>query len=100
MLKIFTRSQHFIICTYFEYLQYEFRGLDMLDDYDDNETFESIAGDRPDDIISDATGEPEDVSEFKFAKYAATYFTAQMSHSFLRRQIREPLLHHDEETDR
>ena len=51
-----------------------------------------------DDSISLGTTGAEDVSEFQFEKFAATYFIAA-GHSFIRKQLRQPLLHHEEETD-
>ena len=42
----------------------------------------------------------EDLSEYTFIKFAATYFVTTITSNFSKRQIREPLLHHDEQIDR
>ena len=84
------------------------------------------------DYVREVAGDQEDLSDYKFSKFAATYFTASVMHSYLRkpehtlfsfillfdffpeffdifcvfcssekrRQIKEPLLHHDDEADR
>ncbi|XP_034723694.1 myosin VIIAa [Etheostoma cragini] len=43
--------------------------------------------------------EEEDLSEYKFAKYAATYFQGTTTHSYVRRPLKQPLLFHDDEGD-
>ncbi|XP_053417741.1 unconventional myosin-VIIa [Nycticebus coucang] len=41
----------------------------------------------------------EDLSEYKFAKFAATYFQGTTTHSYNRRPLKQPLLYHDDEGD-
>ncbi|XP_068601994.1 unconventional myosin-VIIa-like [Brachionichthys hirsutus] len=41
----------------------------------------------------------EDLSEYKFTKYAATYFQGTSSHTYVRRPLKQPLLFHDDEGD-
>ncbi|XP_066268057.1 unconventional myosin-VIIa-like isoform X2 [Branchiostoma lanceolatum] len=41
----------------------------------------------------------EDISEYKFSKYAATYFQGSTTHSYVRRPLKAPLLPHDNEGD-
>nr|XP_051706510.1 unconventional myosin-VIIa isoform X8 [Oryctolagus cuniculus] len=41
----------------------------------------------------------EDLSEYKFAKFAATYFQGTATHSYTRRPLKQPLLFHDDEGD-
>ncbi|XP_077942261.1 myosin VIIAa isoform X1 [Gasterosteus aculeatus] len=43
--------------------------------------------------------EEEDLSEYKFAKYAATYFQGTTTHTYVRRPLKQPLLFHDDEGD-
>ncbi|XP_053723451.1 unconventional myosin-VIIa-like isoform X12 [Synchiropus splendidus] len=43
--------------------------------------------------------EEEDLSEYKFAKFAATYFQGTSSHSYVRRPLKQPLLFHEDEGD-
>ncbi|XP_056138881.1 unconventional myosin-VIIa-like [Lampris incognitus] len=43
--------------------------------------------------------EEEDLSEYKFAKYAATYFQGTSTHTYVRRPLKQPLLFHDDEGD-
>ena len=42
----------------------------------------------------------EDISEYKFAKFAATYFQAGASTGFIKRPLKEPLLDLRNENDR
>jgi myosin-7 len=42
----------------------------------------------------------EDLSEYKFAKYAATYFQAMATPSYIRRQLKQPLLQHRTEAEK
>ncbi|XP_062521649.1 myosin-VIIa-like [Corticium candelabrum] len=42
----------------------------------------------------------EDLSEYKFAKYAATYFQAQATPSYIRRPLKQPLLQHRTESEK
>nr|XP_060461522.1 unconventional myosin-VIIa isoform X2 [Panthera onca] len=41
----------------------------------------------------------EDLSEYKFAKFTATYFQGTTTHTYTRRPLRQPLLYHDDEGD-
>uniref|UniRef100_A0A8D3CMR3 Myosin VIIAa n=1 Tax=Scophthalmus maximus TaxID=52904 RepID=A0A8D3CMR3_SCOMX len=41
----------------------------------------------------------EDLSEYKFAKFAATYFQGTSTHTYVRRPLKQPLLFHDDEGD-
>ncbi|KAG7484391.1 hypothetical protein MATL_G00048760 [Megalops atlanticus] len=52
--------------------------------------------------IDDALPLPEDeedLSEYKFAKFAATYFQGTATHTYLRRPLKQPLLFHEDEGD-
>nr|XP_039263341.1 unconventional myosin-VIIa-like isoform X3 [Styela clava] len=42
----------------------------------------------------------EDISEYKFAKFATTYFQGSADHTHIKRPLRQPLLHHDSEGDK
>ncbi|XP_058401530.1 unconventional myosin-VIIa isoform X2 [Diceros bicornis minor] len=41
----------------------------------------------------------EDLSEYKFAKFAATYFQGTTTHTYTRRPLKQPLLYQDDEGD-
>ncbi|NXW93433.1 MYO7A protein, partial [Alopecoenas beccarii] len=43
--------------------------------------------------------EEEDLSEYKFAKFAATYFQGTTTHTYIRRPLKQPLLFHEDEGD-
>ncbi|XP_017349051.1 unconventional myosin-VIIa [Ictalurus punctatus] len=43
--------------------------------------------------------EQEDLSEYKFAKFAATYFQGNTTHTYVRRPLKQPLLYHEDEGD-
>ncbi|KAF3693356.1 Unconventional myosin-VIIa [Channa argus] len=43
--------------------------------------------------------EEEDLSEYKFPKFAATYFQGTTTHTYVRRPLKQPLLFHDDEGD-
>lgn len=43
--------------------------------------------------------EEEDLSEYKFAKFAATYFQGNATHVYIRRPLKQPLLFHEDEGD-
>lgn len=43
--------------------------------------------------------EEEDLSEYKFAKFAATYFQGNATHMYIRRPLKQPLLFHEDEGD-
>ncbi|RXN27013.1 unconventional myosin-VIIa-like isoform X2 [Labeo rohita] len=40
-----------------------------------------------------------DLSEYKFAKFAATYFQGNATHTYIRRPLKQPLLFHEDEGD-
>uniref|UniRef100_H2YRW8 Uncharacterized protein n=1 Tax=Ciona savignyi TaxID=51511 RepID=H2YRW8_CIOSA len=44
--------------------------------------------------------EKEDISEYKFSKFAATYFQANATNAHTKRQLKTPLLHHENEGDK
>ncbi|XP_068600827.1 unconventional myosin-VIIa-like [Brachionichthys hirsutus] len=54
-------------------------------------------------VLSDAPPLPdeeeEDLSEYKFSKFAATYFQGVSTHSYIRRPLKQPLLFHEDEGD-
>ncbi|XP_055971810.1 unconventional myosin-VIIa isoform X1 [Sorex fumeus] len=41
----------------------------------------------------------EDLSEYKFAKFGATYFQGTTTHTYTRRPLKQPLLYHEDEGD-
>ncbi|KAG8522814.1 Unconventional myosin-VIIa, partial [Galemys pyrenaicus] len=41
----------------------------------------------------------DDLSEYKFAKFGATYFQGTTTHTYTRRPLKQPLLYHDDEGD-
>uniref|UniRef100_A0A8C5C3V0 Myosin VIIA n=1 Tax=Gadus morhua TaxID=8049 RepID=A0A8C5C3V0_GADMO len=41
----------------------------------------------------------EDLSEYKFSKFSATYFQGVSSHTYIRRPLKQPLLFHEDEGD-
>lgn len=43
--------------------------------------------------------EEEDLSEYKFPKFAATYFQGVSTHTYIRRPLKQPLLFHEDEGD-
>ncbi|KAM6970400.1 unconventional myosin-VIIa [Aplochiton taeniatus] len=43
--------------------------------------------------------EEEDLSEYKFSKFAATYFQSSNTYTYVRRPLKQPLLFHDDEGD-
>ncbi|XP_053241397.1 unconventional myosin-VIIa isoform X1 [Podarcis raffonei] len=43
--------------------------------------------------------EEEDLSEYKFAKFAATYFQGTTTQTYIRRPLKQPLLYHEDEGD-
>ncbi|XP_072551430.1 myosin VIIAa isoform X1 [Salminus brasiliensis] len=43
--------------------------------------------------------EEEDLSEYKFAKFAATYFQGTSTQTYMRRPLKQPLLFHEDEGD-
>ena len=42
----------------------------------------------------------EDISDYKFAKFAATYFQGNVTHSYMRRPLKHPLLALKHEQDK
>ncbi|XP_018425261.1 PREDICTED: unconventional myosin-VIIa [Nanorana parkeri] len=43
--------------------------------------------------------EEEDLSEYKYAKFAATYFQGTTTNTYIRRPLKQPLLYHEDEGD-
>uniref|UniRef100_A0A8C0J2G7 Myosin VIIB n=1 Tax=Chelonoidis abingdonii TaxID=106734 RepID=A0A8C0J2G7_CHEAB len=43
--------------------------------------------------------EVDDLAEYTFPKFAATYFQGSSTHTYIRRPLRHPLLYHDEKDD-
>uniref|UniRef100_A0A3B3UFP8 Myosin VIIAb n=1 Tax=Poecilia latipinna TaxID=48699 RepID=A0A3B3UFP8_9TELE len=43
--------------------------------------------------------EEEDLSDYKFSKFAATYFQGLSTHTYIRRPLKQPLLFHEDEGD-
>ncbi|KAF0022919.1 hypothetical protein F2P81_024900 [Scophthalmus maximus] len=43
--------------------------------------------------------EDEDLSEYTFSKFAATYFQGLSTHTYIRRPLKQPLLFHEDEGD-
>lgn len=43
--------------------------------------------------------EDEDLSEYKFSKFAATYFQGVSTPTYIRRPLKQPLLFHEDEGD-
>lgn len=43
--------------------------------------------------------EEEDLSEYKFSKFAATYFQGVSTYTYVRRPLKQPLLFHEDEGD-
>lgn len=43
--------------------------------------------------------ETDDLAEYTFPKFAATYFQGSSTHTHIRRTLRHPLLYHDEKDD-
>lgn len=41
----------------------------------------------------------EDLSEYKFSKFAAAYFQGVSTHTYIRRPLKQPLLFHEDEGD-
>uniref|UniRef100_A0A674DQ99 Myosin VIIAa n=1 Tax=Salmo trutta TaxID=8032 RepID=A0A674DQ99_SALTR len=52
-----------------------------------------------DDVLPLPEDEEDDLSEYKFAKFAATYFQGTTTHTYVRRPLKQPLLFHDDEGD-
>ncbi|XP_076836298.1 unconventional myosin-VIIa [Brachyhypopomus gauderio] len=67
------------------------------------EDLEHIPSDLDDDSMDEALPLPheeqEDLSEYKFAKFAATYFQGNTTHTYVRRPLKHPLLFHEDEGD-
>ncbi|PIO38440.1 hypothetical protein AB205_0065430, partial [Aquarana catesbeiana] len=43
--------------------------------------------------------EEEDLSEYKYAKFSATYFQGTTTNTYIRRPLKQPLLYHEDEGD-
>uniref|UniRef100_A0AAY5L027 Myosin VIIAa n=1 Tax=Esox lucius TaxID=8010 RepID=A0AAY5L027_ESOLU len=52
-----------------------------------------------DDVLPLPEDEEDDLSEYTFAKFAATYFQGSTTHTYVRRPLKQPLLFHDDEGD-
>uniref|UniRef100_A0A8C7U4A5 Myosin VIIAa n=1 Tax=Oncorhynchus mykiss TaxID=8022 RepID=A0A8C7U4A5_ONCMY len=52
-----------------------------------------------DDVLPLPEDEEDDLSEYKFAKFAATYFQGTTTHTYIRRPLKQPLLFHEDEGD-
>ncbi|XP_022531702.2 unconventional myosin-VIIa isoform X1 [Astyanax mexicanus] len=67
------------------------------------EDLEYVSKDYEDDSIDEAlplpNEEQEDLSEYKFAKFAATYFQGNTTHTYVRRPLKQPLLFLEDEGD-
>ena len=55
-----------------------------------NDIFSEVTGSEDDfgadgDYVREVAGDQEDLSDYKFSKFAATYFTASVMHSYLRK---------------
>ncbi|XP_032888155.1 unconventional myosin-VIIb [Amblyraja radiata] len=55
--------------------------------------------DLDDTSLSSDTAEEDDLSQFTFSKYAATYFQGSSTATHIRRPLRHPLLFHEEQVD-
>ena len=53
---------------------------DIETEFGPNDDFQGV-------IVDDLPPDQEDLSDYKFSKYAATYFTASVMHSYLRHGI-------------
>ena len=49
-------------------------------------------GDDLDEIAIPLLDDEEELSDYKFSKFAAMYFKNNVTHSYIRRVLREPLL--------
>ncbi|XP_056586793.1 unconventional myosin-VIIa [Triplophysa dalaica] len=67
------------------------------------EDLENVPAQLEEDIIDEALqlpdDEEEDLSEYTFAKFAATYFQGNATYTYVRRQLKQPLLFHEDEGD-
>ncbi|XP_018103359.1 unconventional myosin-VIIa isoform X2 [Xenopus laevis] len=68
--------------------------------------FEDLEGTRGEMEEEDLDGslplpeeEEEDLSEYKFAKFSATYFQGTTTNTYIRRPLKQPLLYHEDEGD-
>uniref|UniRef100_A0A672Z279 Myosin VIIAb n=1 Tax=Sphaeramia orbicularis TaxID=375764 RepID=A0A672Z279_9TELE len=68
-----------------------------------NQDGEAPAGFEVQDVLNEAPPLPEeeeeDLSEYKFSKFAATYFQGVSTHTYIRRPLKQPLLFHEDEGD-
>lgn len=64
---------------------------------------ENVPAQLEEDVIDKALqlpdDEEEDLSEYTFAKFAATYFQGNATYTYVRRQLKQPLLFHEDEGD-
>nr|XP_054590278.1 unconventional myosin-VIIa isoform X2 [Nothobranchius furzeri] len=60
-------------------------------------------GEEAEEVLNEAPPLPdeedEDLSEYKFSKFAATYFQGVSTHTYIRRPLKQPLLYHEDEGD-
>lgn len=60
-------------------------------------------GEEAEEVLNEAPPLPdedeEDLSEYKFSKFAATYFQGVSTHTYIRRPLKQPLLFHEDEGD-
>lgn len=60
-------------------------------------------GEEAEEVLNEAPPLPEeeeeDLSEYKFSKFAATYFQGVSTHTYVRRPLKQPLLFHEDEGD-
>lgn len=61
------------------------------------------AEEAEEDVLNEALPLPdeeeEDLSEYKFSKFAATYFQGVSTYTYIRRPLKQPLLFHEDEGD-
>ncbi|TSQ12728.1 Unconventional myosin-VIIa [Bagarius yarrelli] len=67
-----------------------FKDLENVHKDSEEDSIETLP--RPDE-------EEEDLSEYKFVKFAATYFQGNTTHTYVRRPLKQPLLYHEDEGD-
>ena len=72
--------------------------------YDHPFRYEDLEGDQGSaELVGTAVSLPEDdedISDYKFAKFAATYFQGSSTHTYIRRPLKQPLVNLKHEQDR
>ncbi|XP_069825637.1 unconventional myosin-VIIa isoform X2 [Dendropsophus ebraccatus] len=67
------------------------------------EDLERVQGEMQEEDLDQALPLPEeeeeDLSEYKFAKFSATYFQGTTTNTYIRRPLKQPLLYHEDEGD-